>query len=310
MRILMSGANGFIGPHLLHALVSAGHAVTCPVRRVIANPLDTSAARFIEADLNQPITFDEPSDAIIHCAGTAPLPGRSLPALVADNLDPTRRLIDYAERHPPKLFLFFSTMSIYGTVSAAEVNEDTPSIAPSPYGLAKLLSEELLAAASASFPAIALRLPAVLGRGAVGHWLSSVLAHARRHETITIFNPTSPFNNAVYLDDLIAFVRCLLSSTHDGFHRLTLSLDGYLEIEQVCRTLIDAAASRSQVEIRQAPHSSFTIDATRARDRFGFRSRAVGAAIHAYGRSAACSETGSGLETLASPSGVTTAADA
>src|SRR5687768_34398 len=163
MRILLSGANGFIGPRLLHALLGAGDQVTCPVRRVVAHPLDTSGARFITADLNQPITFDEPMDAIIHCAGTAPLPGRSTPALVADNLDPTRRLIDYALKHPPRLFLFFSTMSIYGTVSATEVNEHTPSIAPSPYGMAKLLSEELLAAASGSFPAIALRLPAVLG---------------------------------------------------------------------------------------------------------------------------------------------------
>lgn len=280
MRILVTGAAGFIGPHLVDALKSEGHDLICPIRRVPA--AIAGSAQFITADLNQPLQLTQKIDVIIHCAGTAPREGRSVASLVADNLEPTRHLIDFARRHPPRLFLYFSTMSVYGDVAVAEVNEQTPSIAPSAYGMAKLLSEALLSDEAATFPTIALRLPAVLGAGAWGHWLSFVLAKAYRHDPIRIFNPSAPFNNAVDLSDLLGFIATLIGMQHTGFERLTLSFENSLSIQEVATTLLEAVGSESQLEIIEAARPSFTIDSSRARNRFGFQSRGCREAIARY----------------------------
>jgi UDP-glucose 4-epimerase len=179
--------------------------------------------------------------------------------------------------------MHFSTMSVYGDVAVAEVDEQTPSIAPSAYGMAKLLSEALLTAEVATFPTIALRLPAVLGPGAWGHWLSFMLAKAYRHDPIRIFNPAARFNNAVDLSDLLGFIGTLIRKDHTGFERLTLSFEDYLSIEDVATTLLQAVGSRSEMEIVDAVRPSFTIDSSRARNRFGFRSSGCREAIARYG---------------------------
>jgi nucleoside-diphosphate-sugar epimerase len=282
MKVLLTGGTGFIGPHLVDTLTSDGHELLCPVRRPPA-AIGRQAAEFITADLNDPLQLKQGVDVIIHCAGTAPASGRGAADIVADNLNPTRRLIEFALRRPPKIFIYFSTMSVYGAVAVPVVDESTPIVNPSAYGMAKLLSEELLSAEVAAFPTIALRLPAVLGAGAWGHWLSFMLAKAYRHDPIRIFNPSARFNNAVDLSDLLAFISALIRMEHRGFERLTLSFEDSVSIEEAATTLLEAVGSESQLEIVDAVRPSFTIDSSRARDHFGFRSRSCREAIAGYG---------------------------
>ena len=294
MRILLTGANGFIGPNLANALLANGHDLTCPLRRLPQDHLPSCAVRLVEADLTQPVDFGQAFDIIVHCAGTAPASGRPVTEMVADNLDSTRSLVEMALRRPPRLFLFFSTMSVYREVRVPVVDESTPVIMPSAYGMSKLVSEELLLAHREAFPSVALRLPAILGPGASGHWLSMVLARARRNEPIEIFNPSAAFNNAVYLDDLVTFVCELVRQSHEGFERLTLSLANALPIETVVRRLLRAAGSTSPVDVVHSENTSFTIDASRARQRFGFRSRSCEDAIEWYASSPARGASGAG----------------
>jgi uncharacterized protein YbjT (DUF2867 family) len=51
MRILLTGASGFIGQHLLHALLEEGHHVTCAVRRPGAS--NNPRLTFIQADFSK-----------------------------------------------------------------------------------------------------------------------------------------------------------------------------------------------------------------------------------------------------------------
>lgn len=75
MRVLLTGANGFIGSRLAAALLSAGHQVVAAVRRPDAMAARFPAAEAIAADMNRDVT---PAawlprlagiDAVINCAG-------------------------------------------------------------------------------------------------------------------------------------------------------------------------------------------------------------------------------------------------
>ncbi len=53
MKILLTGAHGFIGSRLLAALLDAGHELVCPVRAVTARDLGMRGARFVPADFRR-----------------------------------------------------------------------------------------------------------------------------------------------------------------------------------------------------------------------------------------------------------------
>ncbi len=75
MRILVSGANGFIGSYLSGALLEAGHEVIAAVRRPEEFLIRFPAARAIHVDLNRDVTPEvwvarlHDVDAVVNCAG-------------------------------------------------------------------------------------------------------------------------------------------------------------------------------------------------------------------------------------------------
>ncbi|MBF0355990.1 MAG: NAD(P)H-binding protein [Alphaproteobacteria bacterium] len=88
MRVLVLGANGFIGRHLTAALLSAGHKVVAAVRRPDEIRRRFPGIHTVKADLNQDIAPDiwmhrlEGIDAVVNAAGILrATPGQSLDAV-------------------------------------------------------------------------------------------------------------------------------------------------------------------------------------------------------------------------------------
>ncbi len=162
VKVLVTGAAGFIGSHVCEALVARGHAVVGvdnfdafyarAVKERNLEPLHKNRSfRFIEADVARDPMPLEGVGVVLHLAakpGVRPSledPG----AYVEANVTATARLFDAARRAGISRVVFGSSSSVYGNATPAPFAESAPALQPiSPYAATKR-SAELLAIAFA-----------------------------------------------------------------------------------------------------------------------------------------------------------------
>jgi nucleoside-diphosphate-sugar epimerase len=170
VKVLLTGATGYIGRQVLPALGRAGHEVVALRWR---RQCDDGGARRLTADLVQGGAFDElPAglDAVIHLAGKKYDAAASSAVFVRANVEATARLLEAVGRTAaggrPHI-LFASTIYVYGERSERPFMEDDPPLPATAYGASKLEAERRIAAACREWkiPFTILRLPSVYGGG-------------------------------------------------------------------------------------------------------------------------------------------------
>jgi nucleoside-diphosphate-sugar epimerase len=273
--VLVTGAGGFSGTELVRHLLTQGQMVTAVVRsgQGHLNELPTcdNKLRIVQADLSVVNDLPAPVDAIFHVAARSPWAGVSVDSIVRDNVLATRNLIGYAKKAQAKLFVFFSSFSVYGEIKAKVLNEKTAICNPNPYGLTKLICEEMLRSESPSMRSLAIRLPGIIGPKSKRNWLSRAFSAACSGEDIRIFNANAPFNNAVHVADLCDFgSRLLCQNWTKGFDIVTLGAAGQLTVEAVAKLLAEGGGGGSRVIIENSNKTSYRISSAYAQARYGY----------------------------------------
>ena len=222
MRVLVTGAAGCLGRYIANDFARRGFEVVCVYRnRRPAVPAD-SRIRLVQSDLSEGLGLPDRYDAVFHAAASSPGPDVSAADMARDNVESTRRLVAHSLSAGARHFVFCSSISIYGNITADEVNERTSVCDPDAYGLTKLLGEALVAETAPKLSSLSLRLPAVLGSGATRNVLAVTAAKLQADEPVAIFNPDSAFNNAVHCADIAAFVATALNNSWRSHEALVL----------------------------------------------------------------------------------------
>jgi nucleoside-diphosphate-sugar epimerase len=283
IRVLVTGATGFVGRHLVGKLRDAGFHVTAAIRR------ESDAALFeaqnIPTWLSKPtgaLDFIGPIDVVVHAAAKSQFPGVTVAQMSEDNVVLTRQLLDAAERGGTPMFIFLSSVSVYGTIGAGVVDETTPMTDPGDYGMTKRLSEMLVEERARAMSGLAIRLPAVIGDGAARHWLAKAVYHLARNESVSLFNPRAAFNNAIHIDDLATLIINAIRAPWAGFETLTVACAGELTVREVVERLRRGVGSASVLRETPSSKKSFTISFSRAAERFGFDPMDIGSALDRY----------------------------
>jgi UDP-glucose 4-epimerase len=158
MTVLVTGGAGYIGSHMLHALVAAGE-------RIIA--LDNLSTGFDWAippgvslvvgdvgdqKLLSTIITEHEVEAIIHFAASVVVPDSVADPLgyYKNNVVNSRALLECAVAGGVQRFIFSSTAAVYGNPAQVPITEDDPVNPISPYGSAKLMTEVMLRHTSAA----------------------------------------------------------------------------------------------------------------------------------------------------------------
>jgi len=152
MKVVVTGAAGFIGGETLLKLVDAGHDVLAIDRRMPPGHLIPVPCQWHTGDFAGELGLDAIKlfcpDAIIHCAGTS-LVGPSMlnPQEYYDNnFVKTKILLDYLVKNHDKQvrFIFSSSAATYGNPVMTPVQEIDPAEPISPYGESKLMIDWML----------------------------------------------------------------------------------------------------------------------------------------------------------------------
>jgi len=158
MTVLVTGGAGYIGSHMVHALLDAGERVA--VLDNLATGFDWAVARgalLVIGDAgNQQLVATliakHRVDAIIHFAGSVVVADSVVDPLgyYRNNSVNSRALIETAMKEGVRHFVFSSTCAVYGNPERVPAREEDATVPTSPYGSSKLMTEIMLRDAAAA----------------------------------------------------------------------------------------------------------------------------------------------------------------
>lgn len=174
MRIVVTGASGFIGTALSRELLARGHAVRAAVRHSPApasSGLQHVHVPDISADFNRGALLDD-AEAVVHLAAIAHR-GASKAELRRVNVDATLRLAEAAAGRVRR-FVFLSSVKVHGEDSGSRAFRESDAPRPEDaYGRSKLAAEQGLRelADRSGLELIVIRPPLVYGPGVKANFL-------------------------------------------------------------------------------------------------------------------------------------------
>jgi UDP-glucose 4-epimerase len=152
MTILVTGGAGYIGSHMVHALVAAGERVivldnlSTGFKWAIAPGVPLITGETGDQALVARLIAEHEVGAIVHFAASIVVPDSVSDPLgyYRNNTVNSRALIECAVKGGVKAFIFSSTAAVYGNPAKVPIGEDDAVAPMSPYGSSKLMTEIML----------------------------------------------------------------------------------------------------------------------------------------------------------------------
>jgi nucleoside-diphosphate-sugar epimerase len=229
MRYLITGGAGFIGSHMVEALLARGHRVTVLDNLSTGRGENLSSVQdrigFINGSVLDPLLVDElvsESNVVVHLAaavGVRLIVERPLRSLVT-NIKGSENILEAAHRYRRKVLLA-STSEVYGKNSSGSFGEDDDRILGSnkvsrwAYSTAKAV-DEILAFAyhrERGLPTVVVRLFNTVGprqTGAYGMVLPRLVHQALTGEPLTVFGDGRQSRCFCHVADVVAAIMALL----------------------------------------------------------------------------------------------------
>lgn len=275
MKILLTGAGGFLGRGLAAALAGEGHEVIPVNRRA------RGLAGEVVGDLTDPALparLPARVEAVVHAAAHVPEreSAADLAVAMAGNAEATLRLLEYARGAGVRRFVHISSAAVYGVPAApGAVSEEAEPRPDNAYALSKFAAELMLEPYHFvhGMGTVALRASYVYGPGMRETTVvRKFLALARGGAPIPLVNEGRDYFDLVHRSD-VAAAACQALGRGQGIYNVGSGRP--TTVRELAEAAIAVAGSRSPIELRPASasyHSKY-LDISRAAAELGWRPR-------------------------------------
>ncbi len=218
MKVLVTGAGGFIGSHLVEQCVERGCTVKALVRYNSKNLWgwleNLACIQEIEVITGDVRDYDavtkamEGCDAVFHLAALIGIPYSYVSPLayIRTNIEGTYNILEAARSLGLANVLITSTSETYGTAQYVPIDEYHPSVGQSPYAASKIAADKMIESFTRSFglPAITVRPFNTYGpRQSTRAVIPTIITQALHGKVIRL-GSLSPVRDLTYVGDTVA----------------------------------------------------------------------------------------------------------
>jgi dTDP-glucose 4,6-dehydratase len=230
-RVLVTGADGFIGSHLVEHLVAAGDQVRAlaqynsfnswgwldTLNPQVRDSIEVIAGDIRDANFVRDIVAG--CDVVYHLAALIAIPYSYVApdAYVATNVGGTLNVLNAARDHGVAKVIHTSTSEVYGTAQFVPIHEEHPLQAQSPYAATKVAADQLALSFYRSFglPVAVLRPFNTYGpRQSARAILPTVITQILSGKRTIRLGALSPTRDFTFVKDTAAAFRNLATSGH------------------------------------------------------------------------------------------------
>ncbi|MDO8926483.1 MAG: NAD-dependent epimerase/dehydratase family protein [Sideroxyarcus sp.] len=276
MRVLVTGGAGFIGSHSVDAILAHGAHVTVFDSFITGkreNLPQHANLQVVEGDIRDQAAVDKVLQGITHVLHLAAQV--SVPASVIDplgssqnNIDGFLNVLDGARRAGVKRFVYASSAAVYGAPEQVPLNESSPVMPLSPYGLEKYINDQYAALFRSlySLSSLGMRYFNAYGprqdpKSPYAGVISRFAAALANDENMRVFGDGGQTRDYIFVKDVAQLnLRALLS---DGVGVCNIGTGHSVTLLELIATLAECAGREAKIR-HEAPaqgdirHSSVT----------------------------------------------------
>lgn len=260
MRVLVTGSSGFIGPHLVEALIEHGDYVV-GLDRVSPSGIEPHA--FVQGDLTDNESVEKALahdvDIIAHLAAARADWGLTDEEYIRDNVTATRSLIRAGEEAGVERWVFYSTVGVFGP-SEVPLDDSAPRAPQGIYGETKAEAEALFEALGEAHPdaeITVIRPSAVYGPGNPDNTNVYRLIDAIYRRRFLMIGDGDNTKTVSYLPNLIEATVFLMDHMAPGVHR-------YIYVDSPALTTRELVDRIHQMLGRRAPRMRLPLPLARS----------------------------------------------
>jgi len=214
MRVLITGATGFVGQHLVKRLTER-HDLLCLVRKPYQELPKLRGCKILFADLAYPLEpslldFSDNLDAIVHLAETKVTFPDKAREFFAGSTTSTLELLEYGRKAGIKSFIYASSGSLYG-FGTRQFREDSDLQIKDFYTVSKMCAELLVGTYKDFFNTHILRMFFPYGPGQRGRRIPMIAGRVLCGQPVDLVNEGQPCINPIYVGDLVELIERALS---------------------------------------------------------------------------------------------------
>ena len=267
-RILVTGAAGFIGSHLVETLATRGASVTCLVHYnsassignlellppEIKSRITVAAGNIEDSDLVRRLA--EGKDIILHLAALIGIPySYTAPrSYIKTNVEGTLNVLEAAREIGVGRVVHTSTSEVYGTALKTPIDEDHPLQGQSPYSASKIGADKLVESYFRSFntPVVTVRPFNTFGpRQSARAFIPTIISQALAGDTIRL-GATTPKRDMTFVRDTVeGFILAAITAGVEG-ETINLGTNEMFSIGEFAERILALMGSRARIVCDQS----------------------------------------------------------